>query len=131
MIVADIVGADVAAQSLLDAGLKIRGGTRGIVRKQAEFLKNAVIEEAGKRFNITDYDQSIHITQGGWQGDLTDAEVYSSAKQAHRLENGYSGTDSLGRTYHDPPRAHFEPAAQRAESEFYDSLVGLVTAASA
>lgn len=36
--------------------------------------------------------------------------VGTNAPQARRLEWGFSGTDSLGRSYNQPPFAHVEPA---------------------
>ena len=39
-------------------------------------------------------------------------EVGSSSPQALRLENGFSGTDSLGRSYDQPAYPHFAPALQ-------------------
>lgn len=38
------------------------------------------------------------------------ATVYSDAPQARRLEFGFKGTDSIGRSFNQPPRPHFGPA---------------------
>lgn len=38
--------------------------------------------------------------------------VFSAAPQSARLEKGYTGRDSLGRDYHQPPFPHFGPAGQ-------------------
>jgi hypothetical protein len=38
------------------------------------------------------------------------AFVFSGAPQAHRLEYGFVGLDSMGRMYHQPPYPHFRTA---------------------
>jgi hypothetical protein len=47
----------------------------------------------------------VQATAGGYE-----AVVYSDAPQSMRLELGYYGTDSLGRTYNQKPYSHFRPA---------------------
>ena len=39
--------------------------------------------------------------------------VGTNRPQGRRLEYGFSGTDSLGRRYSQPPYAHFGPAAEQ------------------
>lgn len=52
--------------------------------------------------------------------------VGSDAPQALRLEYGFVGTDSLGRTVNAPPYPHFGPAADIVEPEFEAALVAVV-----
>lgn len=47
----------------------------------------------------------IQNTTGGYE-----AVVYSDAPQSMRLELGFYGEDSLGRSFSQPPYAHFRPA---------------------
>jgi hypothetical protein len=47
----------------------------------------------------------VQATAGGYE-----AVVYSDAPQSMRLELGFYGTDSLGRSYAQPSFAHFRPA---------------------
>lgn len=42
--------------------------------------------------------------------EIAAASVYSDQAQAHRLEFGWTGTDSLGRHVEAPPYAHLGPA---------------------
>ncbi len=49
----------------------------------------------------------VQATAGGYE-----AVVYSDAPQSMRLELGFYGTDSLGRTYNNAPLPHFGPAYQ-------------------
>lgn len=44
------------------------------------------------------------------EGDTATADVGTNQPQGRRLEFGYHGTDSLGRTYNQPPYAHVGPA---------------------
>jgi hypothetical protein len=48
-----------------------------------------------------------------------EAEVYSDAPQAFRLEYGFVGSDSLGRHYDQPPFPHFRPALQQVGGEYH------------
>lgn len=50
---------------------------------------------------------------GGAEG-----EVSTNAVQAARLEYGFVGADSLGRSFSQPPYPHWRPAADVAEEEF-------------
>lgn len=50
------------------------------------------------------------------------AVVGTNAVQARRLEFGFSGTDSLGRHYNQPPYPHFGPAADFIEPRFVEAL---------
>ena len=47
----------------------------------------------------------VQATAGG-----AEAVVYSDAPQAQRLELGFYGTDSLGRSFSQPAYSHFRPA---------------------
>jgi hypothetical protein len=48
----------------------------------------------------------------------TDTRVYTSSPYGPRLEYGFTGTDSLGRNYHQPPFPHWRPAAARVRKDF-------------
>jgi hypothetical protein len=59
-------------------------------------------------------------------GGVATATVSTSAPQAPRLENGYFGTDSLGRTYHQGPFPHWEPDLIRTADEMGAAASALV-----
>lgn len=60
---------------------------------------------------ITDaYRESIHMTGVESKGTSATATVSTGEPQAHRLENGFVGTDARGRHYHQPPFPHWKPA---------------------
>jgi hypothetical protein len=54
------------------------------------------------------------------------AIIHSSAPEAHRLEYGFVGIDSLGRSVHQPPRPHFRPALARFAAQYRASVEGLL-----
>ena len=50
------------------------------------------------------------------------SHVGTNAVQARRLEFGFVGTDSLGRTYDQQAYPHFGPALDEAEAPFIDAV---------
>lgn len=48
--------------------------------------------------------------------------VGTNAPQAWRLEKGFYGRDSAGRTYRQPPYAHFGPATRVTRPEFRQAM---------
>lgn len=66
-----------------------------------------------------------NVATGDYRGSITletardatgpVAHVTSNAPQAFRLEYGFNGTDSLGRSYRQPPYPHWRPAAEKVE----------------
>lgn len=75
----------------------------------------------GPRAQTGDYRRSIALTTST-QGDAVSAEVGTNMPQAWRLEAGFTGADSLGRVYEDPPRPHFGPAFSKTSPEFVAGL---------
>jgi hypothetical protein len=55
--------------------------------------------------------------------------VGTNAPQARRLEYGFSGTDSLGRRYNQPPFAHVEPAVRQERAPIIRILEDAVSEA--
>jgi hypothetical protein len=67
--------------------------------------------------------------RGSWSVEDVDAGPSAVAKsagtnraQANRLEYGFVGADSLGRTYNQPPYAHHGPAVDVVEPLFYAAM---------
>jgi hypothetical protein len=71
----------------------------------------------GPRVQSGDYNRSIGLIVG-IDGGSPIARVGTNRPQGRRLEKGFVGTDSLGRTYHQPPYPHFEPAVDAIGLEF-------------
>jgi len=95
------------------AGLKAGARAYKIVahhglKLQARVKANAA-GRPGPRMVTGDYNRSIMLEVGMDAGGPT-ARVGTNRPQGRRLELGFSGTDSLGRTYRQPPFPHFGPA---------------------
>ncbi len=69
-----------------------------------------------------DYVASFFVKQ---IGDLA-WFMGNTQPQAARLEFGFSGRDSLGRSYNQPPFPHFRPAARQAQVELSANLKALI-----
>jgi hypothetical protein len=62
----------------------------------------------GPRLQTGNYVRSINRRTTN-TGAFSTTEVGTNAPQGRRLELGFTGTDSLGREYDQPPYPHFEP----------------------
>lgn len=86
------------------------------MKLQAKVKANAQ-GRPGPRIQTGDYNRSIGLIVGIDGGSPT-AHVGTNRPQGMRLERGFSGTDSLGRNYHQPPFPHFGPAADLIAPDF-------------
>lgn len=57
---------------------------------------------------------------------IINGRVVNLSPQTRRLEYGFSGTDALGRVYHQPPFPHFRPALEEMRSEYRRGMVPLI-----
>ncbi|MFJ8430422.1 hypothetical protein ACIQ9P_03860 [Kitasatospora sp. NPDC094019] len=96
-----------------------------VVRHHAMLLETAIKAAASGRpgpdVQTGDYRRSwgteVRATATG-----AEAIVGSNRPQAARLENGFTGADSLGRVYHQPPLPHVGPAVERVEPLFVAAM---------
>lgn len=86
------------------------------VRLQAQVKANAA-GRPGPRMVTGDYNRSIGLTVGRDGGAIA-ARVGTTRPQGRRLEFGFHGTDSRGRTYNQAPYPHFGPALDKVGPEF-------------
>jgi len=86
------------------------------MRLQAKVKANAA-GRPGPRIQTGDYNRSIGLIVG-IEGSGPIARVGTNRPQGRRLEKGFVGTDSLGRTFNAPPYPHFEPAVDAIGLEF-------------
>jgi hypothetical protein len=71
----------------------------------------------GPRMVTGDYNRRIALQFSG--GENPRASVITNADQGLRLEFGFMGmTDSLGRTFHQPPYPHFGPGFDEIAPQF-------------
>ncbi|WP_316521130.1 hypothetical protein [Kitasatospora brasiliensis] len=102
-----------------------------VVRHHAMILETAIRAGASGRpgpgVQTGDYRRSwtteVHTTPTG-----VEAVVGTARPQGPRLEYGFSGADSLGRVYHQPPFPHVGPAVQRVEPLFVASMARVAEA---
>ena len=101
-----------------------------IVRHHGQVYQTRVRAHAsgrpGPRAVTGDYRRSITLTMG-LVGGLPSAIVGTNAPQGRRLEYGYVDTDSLGRSYNQPPFPHFDPPLEMTVNEMQADLAALAT----
>lgn len=90
-------------------------------KKMGEKLLASVIRHASGR-------PGPNIVTGRYvsQFRLVNNRVVNDSLQTYRLEYGFSGTDSLGRQYHQPPLPHFRPALEEMREEYRRGIVPLL-----
>lgn len=71
----------------------------------------------GPRVQTGDYRRSISQTNGA-DGPVPVSAVFTTSPQGARLEYGFNGTDSAGRSFRQPPYPHWRPAAEKIEESF-------------
>jgi len=106
-----VTNASAVAASFADDAAVVGPRSAAIARQYRHILAAAVVSRAPRKTGR--YAASIHVTEEG---------VGTAAPQAHRLEVGFHGTDSLGRSYNQGPHAHFGPGADLLERPFTEAL---------
>lgn len=111
MISAHVVGAREAAAAFLHTASTTQAKLAGAVALHGKQYQAAVKRRAsgrpGPNVITGKYRNSIKFRMVR-SGLTPAAEVYTEAPQARRLELGFAGVDSLGRTFHQPPFPHWE-----------------------
>ncbi|MFE4421310.1 HK97 gp10 family phage protein [Streptomyces sp. NPDC056817] len=116
--------AQVAA-ALQGRAARVLPQTVSVVRHYAMLLETRIKANAsgrpGPNVITGDYRRSwtheVHV-----EGDMVTGVVGTSKPQGRRLEYGYVGPDSLGRIFHQPPRAHVSPAVETVRPLFVEAL---------
>lgn len=124
--------AEVAAE-LVAEGVKAGSKAFGIVQTYGAVLEANVKRRAslprtgppGPRLITGNYVRSINTQMSIGFGNPT-ASVGTNAPQARRLELGFTGVDSLGRNYDQPPYPHFSPAFDEIEPAFIAAIAGII-----
>lgn len=113
---------DVKIAADLRAGAKnVDTKTRNLVRHYGALLRTRVMAKAsgrpGPRTITGDYRRSWQNQFSGGGGSYR-SETGTNAPQAKRLEFGFHGMDSIGRSYSQPPYAHARPAFDEIVPQF-------------
>ena len=124
-----VVGARVVSAGFRDGAAQFAVQERQVVRKWGLLLTTKIKAKAsgrpGPNAPTGDYRRS-------WGTEFHDSPVGpvsqsgTNAPQGRRLENGFVGTDSLGRTYDQPPFPHVGVSADEIEPLFiaeYERLI--------
>lgn len=116
------------AVHLADASTKMGAKARALVRHHGTLLQTQVKANAsgrpGPRAPTGDYRRSINLRMAG-NASTSTASVGTDRPQGRRLEGGFRGTDSLGRSYDQPPYPHFGPAIDKIQPGFEDDITQL------
>jgi hypothetical protein len=120
-----VKGADVVARAFGVAAGTIDAKIDKTVHMYGYLLETKIKAHAsgrpGPNAPTGDYRRSWTTEYGFFHGDRA-AVVGTNAPQGRRLENGFVGTDSLGRHYNQPPYPHVRPAMLEIEGPFAASL---------
>lgn len=99
---------------------------RALVRTYGALYQTRVRGRAsgrpGPRAVTGDYRRSISLEMRSLPDGRSAAIVGTNRPQGPRLEFGFTGTDSLGRSYAQPPYPHFGPPLQRTVDELSYAL---------
>ena len=124
---ANQVAADLAALGF-QAGARAAVVTRHFgMLLQAAVKRRASLPRTGPpgpRIQTGNYNRSIGL-QTSSSGGGPVATVGTNAPQGRRLELGFTGTDSLGRSYEQPPYPHFGPALDEIAPLFVAGIAGV------
>lgn len=120
----DEIAAVAQRLSILGSGAR---RTNSIVRKYGEILQAKIMARAsgrpGPNAPTGDYRRSISLVMR----DLGQTAVVGTNKpQARRLEYGFHGADSRGRSYNQPPYPHFGPAVDEVRGPFRDAVADAI-----
>lgn len=113
--------ATAVAASLRVGGIAAAAAVNPVVAHFGALLQTRVRGNAsgrpGPRAITGDYRRGIGL-ELDFGGGKASASVGTNKPQARRLEFGFHGTDSLGRSYAQPPYPHFGPAVDALSDAF-------------
>ena len=129
MINVSVSGTAAVSAGFAAASIRSDAATRLVVRQYGALLKTRIMAKAsgrpGPNAPTGDYRRSWTVRYFDGPAGVS-AQVGTNKPQGRRLELGFVGTDSLGRTYNQAPYPHVGPAAQEIEVEFVKAIEGAV-----
>lgn len=118
------VGDEALAAAARLALPQLQARTRAAVQQfaplLAERIQTAASGRPGPNIVSGELYGSVQVSYEG--GEWGEATVGTSTPYARRLEYGFYGTDSIGRTYAQPPYPFFSRAVEGSQSEFISVL---------
>lgn len=116
------------AATLAVAGARAGAKAFAITQKFGVILQGRVKANAagrpGPRMQTGDYNRSISL-RVGMDGMAVAASVGTVRPQGRRLEMGFVGTDSLGRSYNQKALPHFGPAMDETGPEYTAAIASI------
>lgn len=101
----------------------------GVVRRFGQLVETQAKANAsgrpGPRVITGHLRRSINASTS-IEGNAVVSRIGSNAPQARRLELGFTGVDSLGRHYNQPPYPYLGPAVDSQAEPFVRALEGMV-----
>lgn len=118
----DVKGADrVAAKMRRAVGLASDGPAR-VTQEYGDILLETVKQNAsgrpGPNIITGQYVGSIQIIERS----MFSVKAGTGAPQANRLENGFTGVDSIGRHYNQPAFPHWQPAVDTVGPQYLAAM---------
>jgi hypothetical protein len=107
--------------------IKVPGVVRHFGQLYQTRVRAAASGRPGPRAITGDYRRSITLEMTVIGGNVA-AVIGTVAPQGRRLEYGYVGPDSLGRTFSQPPYPHFGPPLDRTVEEMQKALAAMIDA---
>lgn len=121
---AHIVALDLGRMAAT-ASVKVPGIVRHFGQLYQTRVRAAASGRPGPRAITGDYRRSITLEMVTVEGRVA-AVVGTNAPQGRRLEFGFVGVDSLGRSYNNPPLPHFGPPLEPIVNEMHAALLAMV-----
>lgn len=131
--------ANEVASALLAVGVRAGARTVAVTRTHGQLLETNIKRRVslprtmerwysadGVRAITGDYRRSWNLRMEVTPVTVS-ASVGTNRPQARRLEYGFSGVDSLGRRYHQPPYPHARPALMEIEPLFLAGMARVVS----
>lgn len=119
-------GAKPLAAKLAQAATETQVLMAAVVEKSAADLVALTQQNAsgrpGPNAPTGDYRGSWRVETVTDGADEVSRSVGTDRAQANRLEYGFVGTDSIGRTYDQPPYEHHGPAVDTIEPMFHAAM---------
>lgn len=106
-----------------DVGVSTNHIVRSFKQRALMILINKASGRPGPRVISGDYVGGLDVDTVGSNQFNARLRMTSDQPQANRLELGFTGVDSIGRYYDQPPFPHFGPALDQIEPELTAALV--------
>lgn len=131
MITATVLGSKEIVAEFTGVSRRVQRSVNRVTRTYGRILQTRIMAKAsgrpGPNAPTGDYRRAWKVTFSR-EGEVLGAELSNDRPQRDRLEYGFSGTDSLGRVYNQPPYPHIMPAKMEVEPEYEAAVTAVLVA---